>query len=143
MNRVELVGRLVAKPILRYTKANIPVTKFTVAIDRFQTDCEKRTDFIPINTWRTQAETVCKYLDKGSLVSVTGSLQTNNYTDKDGNKKSFTEVLAEKVEFLSPKKSDNEETTRIGTPADYEQNQDDDPFADFGENVKVDDNFLE
>ena len=102
MNRVELVGRLTAKPELRYTGSNLPYARFSVAINRTFSNAqgERETDFINIIVWRKQAENVCNFLDKGSLVSIEGRLQTGNYTDKDGNKRYTMDVVADSVQFL-------------------------------------------
>ena len=150
MNRVLLVGRLTAKPELRYTNSNIPYTRFSVAVDGIPgSNGERRTDFINTVAWRKQAENVCQYLDKGSLVSVEGRLQTSNYTDKDGNKRYTMDVQADNIRFLeSRSQSQNRLNNQSATPYDFQQpsnnvNIDVDPFADFGDSVSIDDNFLD
>ncbi len=147
MNRVLLVGRLTAKPELRYTNSNIPYTRFSVAVDGIpSSNGERRTDFINTVAWRKQAENICQYLDKGSLVSVEGRLQTSNYTDKDGNKRYSMDVQADNVRFLESKSQSQNRAS--ATPYDFQQpsndvNVDNDPFADFGDSVSIDDNFLD
>ena len=154
MNRVCLIGRLTSKPELRYTTSNIACTNITVAIDRNYGE-EKKTDFINVVVWRKQAENVCKYLDKGSLVSIEGRLQTNNYEDKDGNKRYSMEVVADSVQFLESKGQRSNRTNDV-SPYDYQQpsnnqtgnytndvNVEDDPFADFGDSVSISDDFLD
>ena len=150
MNRVCLVGRITAKPELRYTNSNIPYTRFSVAVDGIPgSNGERRTDFINTVAWRKQAENVCQYLDKGSLVSVEGRLQTSNYTDKDGNKRYTMDVQADNIRFLeSRSQSQNRLNNQTATPYDFQQpsndvNIDVDPFADFGDSVSIDDNFLD
>ena len=150
MNRVLLVGRLTAKPELRYTNSNIPYTRFSVAVDGIpSSNGERRTDFINTVAWRKQAENVCQYLDKGSLVSVEGRLQTSNYTDKGGNKRYTMDVQADNIRFLeSRSQSQNRLNNQTATPYDFQQpsndvNIDVDPFADFGDSVSIDDNFLD
>ncbi len=150
MNRVLLVGRLTAKPELRYTNSNIPYTRFSVAVDGIPgSNGERRTDFINTVAWRKQAENVCQYLDKGSLVSVEGRLQTSNYTDKDGNKRYTMDVQADNIRFLeSRSQSQNRLNNQTANPYDFQQpsndvNIDVDPFADFGDSVSIDDNFLD
>lgn len=149
MNKVMLIGRITAKPELRYTPSNVSTTRFSVAINRTFTNAngERETDFINVVVWRKQAENVCNYLNKGSLVAIEGRLQTNNYTDKDGNKRYSMEVVADNVQFLESK---TQSQSRINepTPYDFEPqtnnvNVDDDPFADFGDSVSIDDNFLD
>lgn len=151
MNRVCLVGRLTAKPELRYTGSNTAYTRFSIAVNRTFSNSqgEREADFINIVAWRRQAETICQYLDKGSQVSIDGRIQTGSYTGQDGNKRYTTEVVADNVQFLESKRNQNN-----STPYDYQdapapeepQNSvdvDEDPFADFGDNVSIDDNFLE
>ncbi len=152
MNRVCLVGRLTAKPELRYTGSNIPYTRFSLAVNRTFNNAqgEREADFINIVVWRKQAENVANYLDKGSQVSIEGRIQTGNFTDKDGNRRYTTDVVADSVQFLDSRRNANN-----STPYDYQdapapeapmQNSvdvADDPFADFGDNVSIDDNFLE
>ena len=89
MNRVMLIGRLTAKPELRYTGSNLPFARFSVAVNRTFNNAQgqRETDFINVVVWRKQAENVCNFLNKGSLVSVEGRLQTGSYDDKDGNKR--------------------------------------------------------
>ncbi len=151
MNRVCLVGRLTAKPELRYTGSNIAYTRFSLAVNRTFNNAqgEREADFINIIVWRKQAENVANYLDKGSQVSIEGRIQTGSFTDKDGNRRYTTDVVADSVQFLESRRSRENQT-----PYDYQDmpaveepqnNVDvaDDPFADFGDNVSIDDNFLE
>lgn len=135
MNKVILIGRLTAKPELKYTNSNISVTGFNLAVDRLiREDGTKEVDFIEIRVWRKQAENVCKFLDKGSLVAVEGRVQTEKFTTKDGENRYKTLVIAERVMFLNNKKK--EETK--------EEKQDNtDVFAEFGESVSIDDNWLD
>lgn len=99
MNSVCLLGRLTADPELRTTQNGISVTNFTVAVDRSYTPKgqEKQADFIPAQAWRHTAEFLCKYFRKGQRIALTGSLQTRSYTDRDGNKRTAYEVVAEHV----------------------------------------------
>ena len=101
MNRVSLVGRITNKPELRYTNTQTAYTKFGLAVTR--TYNRKETDFINITAWRKQAEIVCQYLDKGSLISVDGRIQTGSFVDKDGNKRYSFDVMADNVQFLESK----------------------------------------
>ena len=151
MNRVTLVGRLTAKPELRYTGSNLPYARFTIAVNRTfkNNDGQTDADFINVIVWRKQAENVCNFLDKGRLVSVDGRLQTGSYTDKDGNRRYTTDVVADSVQFLESKNNGNVSASNVGpSPYDYqdatpEVNVSDDPFADFGDSVSIDDNFLD
>lgn len=138
MNSINLTGRLTAKPELRYTSSNIAYARFSIAIDRPYTNEEgkRETDFINITVWRKQAENVCNYLDKGSLVGIEGRLQNDRYTDKDGNDRSILTVLADHVEFLSTK--GNNQSSNVDT-----EETETDPYAEYGESVEIDDNFLD
>jgi single-strand DNA-binding protein len=109
MNRVNLIGRITSRPELRYTTNGIAFTRFNLAINHGYGD-NKKTDFIPIIIWKKQAENVCNYLDKGSLVAIDGRIQTGTYEDKNG-KKSYTfDVVADNVEFLDSKKEQQEQS---------------------------------
>lgn len=99
MNNVALIGRLTRDPELRYTANNFPVCSFSIAIDRMGKE-EKKTNFIPVKALGKTAENCGKYLAKGRLVGVHGSIETDSYTDKDGNKRNTWNVLASGVEFL-------------------------------------------
>lgn len=158
MNRVTLVGRLTGKPELRYTNSNLPFSRFSIAVNRTYSNQQgqRETDFINIVVWRKQAENVCNFLDKGSLVSIDGRLQTGSYEDKDGNKKYTVEVLADSVQFLESKaQSQARGQSNFGkandgtSPYDYQSGPsnsvsvENDPFADFGDSVSIDDNFLD
>ena len=94
MNKVVLVGRLTAKPELRYTASNTAYTRFSVAVNRNFTNAEgkREADFINVVAWRKQAETISKFFDKGNLIALEGRLQTGSYDDKDGNKR-YTDDL--------------------------------------------------
>ena len=152
MNKVMLIGRLTAKPELRYTPSNVPYSRFSLAVNRpFNSQQgERGTDFINIVIWRKQAENVCNFLDKGSLVSVEGRIQTGSFNDKDGNKRYTLDVVADSVQFLESKQASQKRAQDEFIPYDYQDNNssngvnvDTDPFADFGDSVSIDDNFLE
>ena len=151
MNRVMLIGRLTAKPELRYTGSNLPFARFSVAVNRTFNNAQgqRETDFINVVVWRKQAENVCNFLNKGSLVSVEGRLQTGSYDDKDGNKRYTMDVVADSVQFLESKsQSQNREQNSDMSPYDYQDSTpnvdvDSDPFADFGDSVSIDENFLD
>ena len=101
MNNVILIGRLTRNPELRYTTSQMAVATFTLAIDRpTKADREKETDFPRIKAFGKTAENCEKYLAKGRMVAVQGSLQTGSYEDKDGKRVYTTDVMANRVEFL-------------------------------------------
>ena len=99
------IGRITRDVELTKTPSDISVAKFTLAINRPYKDDKgnEQADFLPVIVWRTQAENCAKYLSKGKMCAVIGSIQNRNYEDKDGNKRNVTEIIAENVEFLSPK----------------------------------------
>ena len=110
MNHVVLVGRLTRDPELRYIAGNgTPVANFTIAIDREFTTKEgkKETDFIDIQVWGKSAENCANYIGKGSLVGIQGSIRIEKY-EKDGERRTFTKVNANKVQFLESKKDKQE-----------------------------------
>ena len=106
MNNIVLVGRLTRDIELRYIPGNgTPVGNFTIAVDReFTTkDGKKETDFIDIQVWGKSAENCANYIGKGSLVAVQGSIRVEKY-EKDGERRTFTKINANKVQFLESKK---------------------------------------
>ena len=111
LNSVCLMGRLTADPELKSTQSGVSVCSFRIAVDRtYQPKGqEKQTDFINIVTWRSTAEFVSRYFRKGQLVAVQGSIQTSQYTDRDGNKRTTFDVVADNV-FFAEKKAESGET---------------------------------
>ena len=107
LNVVAIMGRLVADPELRTTPQGTNVCSFGIACDRnFVRQGEQRqADFIDIVAWRSQAESVSKYFQKGSLIAIEGSLQTRQYQDKNGNNRTAVEVVANNISFAGPKSS--------------------------------------
>lgn len=105
VNCAILMGRLRKDPELRTTQSGTSVTSFTVAVDRdyVRQGEERQTDFINVVSWRQTAEFVSRYFQKGSMIAVQGSIQTRNYEDKHGNKRTAVEVIADKVSFCGSK----------------------------------------
>ncbi len=151
MNKVLLVGRLTAKPELRYTNGNTAFIRFTVAVNRNFTNSEgkREADFINVVAWRKQAETIAKFFDKGNLIAVEGRLQTGSYDDRDGNKRYTTDVALDNFEFVEGKNSRSQGDpfeSNQPSPYDYQSNSisvENDPFAEYGDSVSIDDNFLD
>ena len=100
------MGRLTKEPELRHTPQDIPVVSFSIAVDRGYGD-DKQVDFVNIVAWRHTAEFVSKWFAKGQLIAVSGRLQVRPYSDRDGNKRTATEVVAEEVFFAERKKVRN------------------------------------
>jgi single-strand DNA-binding protein len=105
MNRVFQIGNLTKDPEARSTGSGISVCSFRIAVQRRFTgqDGQKVSDFFDVVAWRTLADICGKYLSKGSKVAVVGELQTRSYDAKDGSKRYVTEIVADEVEFLTPK----------------------------------------
>lgn len=104
MNSVILIGRLTKDPEIRYTsEGQMAISKFTLAIDRGK---EKGADFPRVTVFGKQAENLEKYLHKGDRAAVQGRLQTGSYKNKDGETVYTTDVIADRVEYLSEKKKD-------------------------------------
>jgi single-strand DNA-binding protein len=105
LNHIAIIGRLTRDPELRYTPTGVATASFTLAVDRNFKNAkgERETDFIPCVVYRQQAENCANYLSKGRQVAVDGRLQIRNYEDKDGQKRSWTEVVADTVHFLGSK----------------------------------------
>ena len=126
-NQFILVGRLTADPELKKTKNDVPVVGFSLAVDRpYRKDAEKQTDFINITAWRGTAEFIVKYFSKGSAIGVEGSIQTHSYTDKDGNKRTAFEVVAEKAFFVeskgsSEKKNESPKAATASSSDDFQE----------------------
>jgi len=102
INNVVLVGRLTRDPELRYTPSNVANVQFTIAVDRqFQSaNGERQADFISCVAWRQSAEFLAKYVKKGYMVGITGSIQTRNYQAQDGTTRYVTEVVCNSVQNL-------------------------------------------
>ena len=123
INATILVGRLVKTPELKSTQSNIYFTNFTIAVNRqFKSESgEQEADFINCITWRKQAENLCKYQTKGSLIGVQGRIQTRSY-EADNGTRYITEVVADSIQFLETKgnypQTDEEidETFKHGNP---------------------------
>ena len=107
LNRIIIMGRLVRDPELRTTQSGIPVTSFTLAVDRdfkSRDNGEKSTDFIDVVAWRQTAEFVCKYFAKGRMAVAEGRLQIREWKDRDGNNRRTAEVVADNVYFADSKR---------------------------------------
>ena len=110
LNHIVLMGRLTRDPELRYTGSNVPVASFSIAVDRDfgrGENGEKQTDFINVSAWRQTGEFVSKYFTKGSMIVVSGRLQIRDYTDRDGNRRTAAEVVADNVYFGESKRRED------------------------------------
>ena len=108
MNVICLLGRLTADPELRHTATQIPVTSFTIAVDRaYQPKGaeQRQADFINIVAWRQTAEFITRYFRKGQRIALQGQLQSRPFTDKEGNKRTAYEVVVDNAFFAESKNS--------------------------------------
>ncbi len=102
MNQIVIMGRLTADPERRETTNGTQVARFTVAVQRdFSKD---ETDFLQVVAWKHTAEFISRYFTKGQMIALTGRLQANNYTDKQGNKRTAFEIVADRVYFAGNNK---------------------------------------
>ena len=140
------MGRMVATPELKSTNSGTHVTSFVMAVERnfVKQGEERQTDFIDCVAWRNTAEFITSYFQKGSMIAITGNLQTRNYEDKDGNKRKKVEVIIERASFCGSKAESNDsgnnsastvsnapaQSFTSGTENDFEEIEDDDdlPF---------------
>lgn len=137
MNKVILIGRLTKDPELKTTTTGVSVTTFSIAVERNYVNEEtgqRDADFINCLSWRKQAENIARYCSKGSQIALEGRLQVRSYDDRDGNRRFVTEVVADNVTFLSPKKKEQVEEQQEDSNVDFnfedeiELTEDDLPF---------------
>ena len=132
MNKIFIIGNLTADPAYSVSASGTPLCRFTVAVNRRHSSSqgdERTADFFRVTTFRTTAENCSNFLAKGRKVGVVGSIQLNDYTDKDGNRRTSVDVTADEVEFLSPRGEDQAPSApaprRSGGGAALEQVNDD------------------
>lgn len=132
MNKCILVGNLTKDPELTTTSNGVAICRFAIAVSRryANADGERETDFLNIVVWRTLGENCHKFLKKGSKVGVVGNIQSRSYDAADGSKRYVTEIVAEEVEFLSTRQSDDQPKSSSGDEVAKLQPIDDDglPF---------------
>lgn len=139
MNSVNLIGRLTNKPTFGYTNNNIAYARFTIAVNRNfkNANGERQAYFINCIAYRKTAELINQYTDKGDLLGVEGRIQTGSYTASDGSKRYTTDVIVENIYFLKSKEKPAHE--QVSEQVEKQT----DIFAEFGENVEIEDNFLD
>ncbi|MGI5893175.1 MAG: single-stranded DNA-binding protein [Candidatus Merdivicinus sp.] len=148
LNRVILMGRLVADPELRQTTSGISVATFRVAVDRnFQAkgSTEKQADFIPCVAWRQTADFISRYFSKGRMIALEGSLQSRSYEDKTGTKRTAYEVIVDQAYFADSKPNGGTVSDRANIPFPTEPPHFEEPpkgntlsVGDFGSFEEVD-----
>lgn len=131
LNQINIAGRLCADPELRRTGNNIPVASFRIACeqDYKPEGGERETDFISCVAWRSTAEFVSRYFSKGKMAIVSGRLQIRPYTDKEGNKRTAAEVVADRIYFgESRRDEDTRSTAPVQSFEDLSSDDSDLPF---------------
>ena len=129
MNNVVLIGRITAKPELNFTKDQMAITKFTIAVDRQSKD--KGADFIRVTAFGRRAESICRYMDKGRQIAIQGRIQTGSYKDRDGKTVYTQEVIIDNDEFLgSASEPAREQTAQefFNMGGEFQSTVDDIPF---------------
>ncbi len=141
LNKVVLMGRLTADPVLRHTQTNTSVASFTLAVNRSYAskDGNREADFFDIVAWRNTADFVSKYFTKGVQVVVSGSLQTRNWKDQQGNNRKTVEVVANEVFFAEGKRdgagrADYSAPVSQAAPAPVYESDETDDFLELSEN---------
>lgn len=131
INNVVLMGRITHDLELKSTANGVNVVSFTLAVERsYAPQGEKRqADFIDCVAWRNTAEFITRYFSKGSMIAVTGEIQTRNYEDKNGNKRKAVEVVVSNASFCGEKNNNTAPNLNVAPPAsDIEEIDDDLPF---------------
>ena len=126
MNKVIIIGNLTRDPELNTTPSGVSVCKFSIAVQRrfVNSEGEREADFLNIVAWRGLGENCHKYLRKGSKAAVVGNIQTRSYDAEDGTKRYVTEIIADEVEFVGTKRTEEtgEEEKPELTPVEVDDN---------------------
>ena len=144
MNKVILIGRLTADAELKQTQNGTSVARFSLAVNRrFSKDNEQTADFISCIAWKHTAEFICKYFRKGSMIAVSGRIQTGSYTDNNGVKRYTTDVVVEEAYFTGEKQNSGTAANTVASQgnANYVSMPDADVFrqAGFSQAAEFDD----
>lgn len=153
MNNTQLIGRLTRPVDLRYTQSGVAYGSFTLAVTRrFKNqNGERETDFINCVIWKKGAENLANFTQKGSQIGVSGSIQTRNYENGQGQRVYVTEVLVENFDLLESRKNDDNGVLSNGNinTQNFNKNQNlvgkfgnNDPFTGNGDVFKVEDDDL-
>ena len=119
MNKVFLIGNLTRDPELSETASGVSLCRFAIAVNRnySSADGERKTDFFNIAAWRGLGETVARYAKKGNKVAVSGSIELRNYEDSQGVKRTSVDIVAQDVEFLTPRNGSQNDGYMSDAPA--------------------------
>lgn len=143
MNKVNLIGRITANPELKHNSSDVAYTRFTLAVNRSFTNAEgkREADFISCLAWRKTAELIATHFKKGSEFGISGRIQTGSYEKENGDRVYTTDIVVEEITFVGSKKDERPEPEETGPSVNA--TPEDDPFAEFGETVTIDDNYLD
>ena len=138
INNITLAGRLTKDADLRYTSDGTATATFSLAVNRpFKSaNGEREADFINCVIWRKNAENFANFTRKGSLVGITGRIQTRNYENKEGQRVYVTEVVAENFALLESKK-DGASNGQTGQSNNRSSHQPNDPFNSHSEPYSI------
>lgn len=133
MNNISLTGRITKDPEIRYTPNNNGYVMFTIAVDRNYKDAQgnKQSDFIPCVAWNSQADFISRYVKKGNLIEITGSIQSRNYQNQQGENRIIIEVILDSVSNLTPRPKEEAPAPQDQFNPKYQtpQNQDQTTFV--------------
>lgn len=123
MNKVFLIGNLTRDPELTETQSGVQVCRFGIAVNRRGTssDGERKADFYNVTAWRNLGETVARYAKKGNKVAVLGNIELRTYEDREGTERMAVDIIAQDVEFLTPKGAQDEGDYSAPAPARSER----------------------
>lgn len=128
MNKVILMGRLTRDPEMRQTPNGVAVCSFSIAVNRrFAKEGQQTADFINCTAWRQQAEFICKYFQKGSMIAIVGNIQTRSWDNQEGKRQYATDVVVDEVYFTGSKNESQTSGAGGYTPV---QSRSDDAFGD-------------
>ena len=144
MNKIILLGNLTKDVEVRYTSKDLAVGRFGLAVKRDfkNANDEYETDFVNCVVYGQLAETIGKYFKKGSKILIEGRLQTGSYEKEDGTKVYTTDIVVEKINFVEAKKEIKEETPEEKTDAELIASALNDPYAEMGKQIEIDENDL-
>ena len=118
LNKVILAGRSVAEPELKQTASGISVVSFRIAVNR-RSQQQNEADFFNVTAWQNTAEFIAKYFHKGSAICVCGRIQNRTYTDQSGQKRTWTDIVAEEVNFVESRNAQDGQSSGFGAPDAY------------------------
>lgn len=147
INNVTIVGRITRDLELRYSESGVAVCNFTIAANRpFKSSDGQDADFINCVTFRKSAENLAQYMSKGSLIGITGRIQTRNYENEEKQRIFVTEVVADSVQFLESKSSNQSKPNNQQAQTNAYNKEvgvgQSDPFKDGGEPLDISDDDL-